>query len=711
MYISTHQALLDFCQRAREFDAVAVDTEFLRARTFHPRLCLVQIATPAESVAVDPLVIDDLSPLAELMADESVTKVFHACSQDMEVMLHTVGVLPRPIFDTQVAAAFLGERQQISYGALVQTFCGVSLPKTESLTDWSRRPLTDKQIEYAIDDVKYLIVAYTEMMSRLRELGRVGWVLDELRPLADESHYRADRHEAFRKVKRINSCSRHQLGIARELAAWREDRAERRNIPRKWVMSDDTLLALVKRKQKLMGLCAESVKEKDMKKRKNKKGFTIVELVIVIAVIAILAAVLIPTFSSLIKKANESADIQAVRQMNTSLAIHETTENLDNIADVIAALDKENLDLDNYKPLVKGCHFFWVKNLNRIIYVDAENKVIFPEEYKSLEKEQGNWYSLSGEIQLDSSWKEKIESGNVEISSGEQLASFIDEYQKGNTEAQKVQVLTVSEDIDLSGATYRFGDITKDLTIQGKEGQTPTIYGFRNDTNSIFGSGEFAKKGYGYGLFGNIKAGAEVVIKDVNLDGMVVKDTINEDTGTMGLISGYVNGTLILENVNITNSVVEGNQKIGGIAGTVGVGGNLKMSNVMFENTFVYGCLEVAKLVGYVNDKATVTAENLQTEKLFVKPRVTITPYEYCGESEENIINPTDIIIDGKEESGVLYLKASTFVSNFENEQGSYVWTVLTNEYYWKLVKRNFRIGDIVYGLPSTSTSENITAS
>lgn len=129
----------------------------------------------------------------------------------------------------------------------MQTFCGVSLPKTESLTDWSRRPLTDKQIEYAIDDVKYLIVAYTEMMSRLRELGRVDWVLDELRPLADESHYRADRHEAFRKVKRINSCSRHQLGIARELAAWREDRAERRNIPRKWVMSDDTLLALVKR--------------------------------------------------------------------------------------------------------------------------------------------------------------------------------------------------------------------------------------------------------------------------------------------------------------------------------------------------------------------------------------------------------------------------------------------------------------------------------
>ena len=247
MYISTHEALSEFCERAREFDAIAVDTEFLRERTYHPRLCLVQIATPRECVAVDPIVIDDLEPLADLMADESIVKVFHACSQDMEVLLHTLGVLPNPIFDTQVAAAFLGERQQISYGGLVQSFCGVSLPKTESLTDWSRRPLTDKQIEYAIDDVKYLIVAYTEMMARLRELGRVDWVLDEIRPMMDETHYRADRREAFRRVKRINSCSRHQLGIARELAGWREDRAERRNIPRKWVMSDDTLLALVKR--------------------------------------------------------------------------------------------------------------------------------------------------------------------------------------------------------------------------------------------------------------------------------------------------------------------------------------------------------------------------------------------------------------------------------------------------------------------------------
>ncbi len=247
MYISTHEELAAFCERARAFDAVAIDTEFLRERTFHPRLCLVQAATPDECVAIDPLAIRDLSPLAELMRDESTVKVFHACSQDMEVLYNTLGALPQPIFDTQIAAAFLGERLQISYHNLVQTFCDVSLPKTESLTDWSRRPLTDKQVEYAIDDVRYLIVSYACMVEKLEAQGRVRWVLDETRPLADISHYELDRRAAYKRVKRVSSCTRKQLAIARELASWREGLASKRDIPRKWVMSDDVLLALVKR--------------------------------------------------------------------------------------------------------------------------------------------------------------------------------------------------------------------------------------------------------------------------------------------------------------------------------------------------------------------------------------------------------------------------------------------------------------------------------
>ena len=247
MYISTYEELSAFCERAARFDAIAVDTEFLRERTYHPRLCLVQVATPDECVVIDVIAIDNLAPLAILMRDEGTVKVFHACSQDMEVLNYTLGALPAPIFDTQVAAAFLGERMQASYNGMVHAFCGVTLPKSESLTDWSRRPLTPEQIEYALDDVRYLIKAYDVIMERLDKSGRASWVLDEIKPLTDRSHYVVDRRVAFKRVKRVNSLTRRQLAVARELAAWREDRAERRNIPRKWVMSDDTLLALVKR--------------------------------------------------------------------------------------------------------------------------------------------------------------------------------------------------------------------------------------------------------------------------------------------------------------------------------------------------------------------------------------------------------------------------------------------------------------------------------
>ena len=247
MYISTTEELQALCDRARTHDAIAVDTEFLRERTFHPKLCLVQIATPDECAIVDPLTIGDLSPLAALMTDEGTLKVFHACSQDMEALYHTLGALPAPIFDTQVAAAFLGERMQISYNGLVHAFCGVSLPKSESLTDWSRRPLSDAQIEYAVDDVRYLIQAYEVIAQRLDELGRTSWVYDEIRPLTRVEQYQTDPRTAYRHVKRINSCTRHQLAIARELAAWRERKAERHNIPRKWIMSDEVLVALCKR--------------------------------------------------------------------------------------------------------------------------------------------------------------------------------------------------------------------------------------------------------------------------------------------------------------------------------------------------------------------------------------------------------------------------------------------------------------------------------
>ncbi len=247
MYISTHAELVAFCERAAARDAIAVDTEFLRERTYRPRLCLVQVATDEECVAIDPLAIGDLEPLAELMANRRVTKVFHACSQDMEVLYCTLGCLPKPIFDTQVAAAFLGMRMQVAYSAVVHTYCGVDLPKQESLTDWSRRPLTPAQLEYALDDVRYLIRAYRLMAQELADRGRLSWVRDELYPLTQVGHYEPDRRQAYKRVKRISSLTRRQLAVAREVAEWRERRAEAADIPRKWVLSDEVLIALCRR--------------------------------------------------------------------------------------------------------------------------------------------------------------------------------------------------------------------------------------------------------------------------------------------------------------------------------------------------------------------------------------------------------------------------------------------------------------------------------
>ena len=250
MVISTLEDLVSFCDRAATCDAIAVDTEFLRERTYRPRLCLVQIATKTECVAIDPLAVTDLGPLADLMANRRVLKVFHACAQDMEVMYHRLGVLPKPMFDTQVAAAFLGMRMQVGYNAVVHAYCGVDLAKKESLTDWSRRPLTDEQVGYALDDVRYLIKVYYAMRDELAAKHREPWVRAELEPLARTEQYEVDRRQVYKRVKRITSCTRRQLAVARELAEWREKRAEKADIPRKWVMSDEVLLAICKRMPK-----------------------------------------------------------------------------------------------------------------------------------------------------------------------------------------------------------------------------------------------------------------------------------------------------------------------------------------------------------------------------------------------------------------------------------------------------------------------------
>ena len=247
MYLSTQDQLEDFCRQIEGEKVIAVDTEFLREKTYYPRLCLVQVGAAELTAAIDPLLIEDLTPLAKIFEDASVTKVLHACGQDLEVILDGMGCVCAPVFDTQLAAAFLGMRQQVSYGSLVEAYCGVRLPKAESLTDWSRRPLDPEQLAYAEDDVRYLPGIYDRMVSDLARQDRLSWVRPEMDALCDPSRIKRDPSEAFLRLRRSGSLTRRQLAVAREVCAWREGVAAERDVPRKWVASDEVVVEVCKR--------------------------------------------------------------------------------------------------------------------------------------------------------------------------------------------------------------------------------------------------------------------------------------------------------------------------------------------------------------------------------------------------------------------------------------------------------------------------------
>lgn len=250
MYIANQEMLEDFVQRARSSRVLAIDTEFLREKTYYARLCLLQLATDNETVVVDPFAVKDLHALAPLFEDPSIMKLFHAATQDIEIIHHELGIVPCPIFDTQVAAALLGHTQQIGYASLVHAECGVQLKKIESFTDWSRRPLSDSQLKYAADDVIYLPDLYFKMTDSLKKKGRLHWLDDDFARLSDPAHYEVDSRERFRRLKRASQLSRKQLAAAREVAAWREEEARRRDIPRKWVVTDEQIVEACKREAK-----------------------------------------------------------------------------------------------------------------------------------------------------------------------------------------------------------------------------------------------------------------------------------------------------------------------------------------------------------------------------------------------------------------------------------------------------------------------------
>lgn len=242
--ISTTDDLAEACRRIASHPFVTVDTEFLRETTFWPRLCVVQLASPDEALAIDAMAEDlDLSPLFSLMADEAITKVFHAARQDIEIIWNLAKIIPTPLFDTQVAAMVCGFGDQVSYGDLVQTVAKVTLDKSSRFTDWSRRPLLPSQIDYAIADVTYLRDIYLYLRQRLEQTGRLAWLADEMALLSSPATYEQHPDNAWERFRNRVRKPR-DLAVLMEVAAWREAEAQARNVPRSRVLKDDVLVEL-----------------------------------------------------------------------------------------------------------------------------------------------------------------------------------------------------------------------------------------------------------------------------------------------------------------------------------------------------------------------------------------------------------------------------------------------------------------------------------
>ncbi len=240
--IADTASLAAFCRRMADTSYITVDTEFMREKTYWPQLCLVQVAGPDEAQAIDPLAPGiDLSPLFELLADTKVLKVFHAARQDVEIFHHLSGAIPTPMFDTQVAAMVCGFGDAVSYETLAGQLARARIDKSLRFTDWAQRPLTDRQLHYALSDVTHLRLAYEKLQKRLDRDGRIEWLAEEMALLADPHTYVVTPEEAWRRLKPRSSSPRF-LAALRELAGWREQEAKDRDLPRQRVIRDEALM-------------------------------------------------------------------------------------------------------------------------------------------------------------------------------------------------------------------------------------------------------------------------------------------------------------------------------------------------------------------------------------------------------------------------------------------------------------------------------------
>ncbi|MCK9529335.1 MAG: ribonuclease D [Gammaproteobacteria bacterium] len=246
LYVETPQALDALAESLRGSPWLALDTEFIREKTFRPQLCLIQVSNGTVSACVDPLAIADLTPLLDLIYDPAITKVMHAGHQDLEIFLGLRGELPRPVFDTQLAATVLGYGDQVGYGALVRQVLGVELDKAHTRTDWMQRPLDPEQLEYAADDVVQLGPLYLRLLEQLEAKGRRDWLDEDFAALTDPRTYCTPPDEAWLRIKGAGKLKGMQLAALRALTGWREAQAIAQDKPRRWILKDEILVELAR---------------------------------------------------------------------------------------------------------------------------------------------------------------------------------------------------------------------------------------------------------------------------------------------------------------------------------------------------------------------------------------------------------------------------------------------------------------------------------
>jgi len=371
-YIDKPEQLTELCNRIIQEPWIALDTEFLREKTYYPVFCLLQIATPEWVVCVDPIALPDLSELFDVINNTAITKVLHSCRQDLEIFYKLTGKVTSPVFDTQIAAPLLGFQENPGYAMLVSSFMNINLSKAYTRTDWSVRPLSEEQIQYAADDVIYLCKIYQIMCQKLEALGRLDWLEKDFELLNNTELYQISPVNAWLKVKGKNRLTGKQLSIVQALTEWREKTAQLENRPKNWLIRDDLLLELAKLQPETV---EELVKVRSMNERTVRRyGKVICQLI------------------------NE-AKIKSPIPITNKVKSAKKCQKLEAVLDVLTAVVRMRADENSLNPMILASR----KDLEKLLSNEAESGLLLGWRYSMVGKElqgllQGQYtLSLSAE--------------------------------------------------------------------------------------------------------------------------------------------------------------------------------------------------------------------------------------------------------------------------------------------------------------------------